>query len=150
MNSAMPEQITVRLVDGMHLEGLTPAFPAPIPLDADESVGGQNLGHRPLTLLLIGLGGCMSMDAISILRKKKQVFDRFEVSFQVEQAPDHPKKYTKIHMHFIVGGQSVTPEAVERSLELSYTKYCPANAMLSTAAEITYTYEIVIAEQAAS
>lgn len=140
----MTDKITITLKDGMHLEAFTPAYHEPIPLDADPSVGGQGLGHRPLTLLLVGLGGCMAMDAISILRKKRQEFDRFEVTFEVvETAEDHPKVYTQIHMHFTASGANISEEALARSLELSYTKYCPANAMLNKVAEITYSYEIV-------
>jgi putative redox protein len=40
-------------------------------LDADEMVGGQNLGPRPKPLMLVALAGCTAMDVISILRKMK-------------------------------------------------------------------------------
>ncbi len=139
----MSNKVKVELVNGMHLNGFSTAFDTPIPLDSDESVGGQGKGHRPLEMLLIGLGGCMAMDAISILRKKQQKFDSFEVEFETERAADHPKIYTKIKMHFTVKGESVTEEALARALELSYTKYCPANAMLALAAEISYTCEVI-------
>lgn len=139
----MSNQVKASLVDGMHLQVTTPGFSDPIPLDADAEVGGQGKGHRPLQMLLVGLAGCMSMDAVSILRKKRQVFDVFEVSIDYEQAPDHPHIYTKIQLHFKAAGESISEEALARSLELSYTKYCPASAMLNQAAEITYTYEVV-------
>jgi putative redox protein len=139
----MDKQIRVKYLNGMHLEGHSAAFDAPIPLDAGESVGGQGLGHRPLQMLLIGLGGCMLMDTLSILRKKRQDFSDLEVSFEVTQAADHPKKYTAIKMHFRAAGADISAEALARALELSYTKYCPANAMLSAAAEVSYSYEIV-------
>lgn len=144
----MVEKVTVRMEHGMHLKAYTPHFEEAIPLDADDAVGGQGLGHRPLQMILVSLGGCMTMDAISILRKKRQEFDSFEVSFEVEQASDHPKSYTKIKMHFTAKGAGITDEALARALELSYTKYCPANAMLGKAAEITYTYEILQTEPA--
>lgn len=139
----MDKQVTVKYKDGMHLEGYSTAFETPIPLDSDELVGGQGLGHRPLEMLLVGLGGCMLMDAISILRKKRQDFSQLEVSFSTQKAEDHPKKYTAIQMHFTASGTNISEEALARALELSYTKYCPANAMLSAAAEISYSYEIL-------
>lgn len=42
-----------------------------IRMDADESVGGENSGlcHKPL--ILASLGGCTSMDIISILEKMR-------------------------------------------------------------------------------
>lgn len=139
----MADKVKVALVNGMHLQGFTKDFDEPILLDSDESVGGQKKGHRPMQVLLVALGSCMSMDTVSILRKKKQVFSDFYVEFDTEQAEEHPKIYTKIHMHFTIKGASVSEEAVARSLELSYTKYCPANAMLGKAAEITYSYEVI-------
>lgn len=139
----MPNKVRVELVDGMHFNGFSTGFDEPIPLDSDEVVGGQGKGHRPFEMLLVGLGGCMAMDAVSILRKKQQKFDDFSVEFEAERAPEHPKVYTKIKMHFTVRGEAVSLEALARALELSYTKYCPANAMLREVAEITYTYEVI-------
>jgi len=142
----MSNLVTVTYVDGMHLQAHTPHYDAPIPLDSDEAVGGQGKGHRPLQMLLVGLGGCMAMDALSILRKKRQEFDFFEVTFETEQRSDHPKAYTTINMHVRAGGANISAEALARALELSYEKYCPANAMLREAAQINYTYEIVTAQ----
>lgn len=144
----MDERVTVSLVNGMHLQAFTPDFPEVIPLDSDESVGGQGLGHRPLNMLLVGLGGCMAMDVVSILRKKRQDFSDLRISFDVQRAEEHPKIFTRIQMHFRVVGDGVSEEALARALELSYTKYCPANAMLSQAAQIDYTYEIIPQAQA--
>lgn len=139
----MADKVTVKLEDGMHLNAYTTEFDAPIPLDSDAEVGGQGKGHRPLQMLLVGLGGCMTMDAISILRKKKQEFDRFEVTFETEQRDDHPHAYTVINMHFVAEGTKIEEKALARALELSYERYCPANAMLKAYAEINYTYEAI-------
>jgi putative redox protein len=140
----MSNNVHVSLVDGMHLEGYTPAGDWTIPMDADANVGGQDKGHRPLTMLQVGLAACMSMDVISILRKKRQEFSVFDAEVQVlQRAEEHPKIYEKLNVHFKVGGPDVAPDAVERAIELSYTKYCPASAMLQQAAEITTSYEII-------
>ncbi len=112
-------------------------------LDAAPAVGGQDMGFRPLELMLISLAGCTGMDVISILKKKRQDVTDFEVRVEAEQAGEHPHVYTDIHVAYIVRGQDVDPVAVERSIELSETKYCPAHAMLSQAANIISSYEIV-------
>jgi putative redox protein len=142
----MVNKVTVTWKDGMYFEGETPNFPGVIPLDSDESVGGQGLGHRPLKMLLVSLGGCMAMDVVSILRKKRQEFTHFQVTFETRQRDEHPKSYTEITMHFTAGGPNISEEALARALELSYTKYCPVNAMLQDAVDIRYTYEIIEAE----
>jgi putative redox protein len=111
-------------------------------LDAGPAVGGQDMGFRPLELLLIGLAGCTAMDVISILKKKRQDVTGFEVRVNAEQADEHPHVYTDIHVTYLVRGHDVDPAAVERSIELSETKYCSAHAMLAQAANITSSYEI--------
>jgi len=99
-------------------------------------------GPRPVELLLIGLASCTAMDVVSILQKKRQTFDGLQVKVTAERAEEHPRVYTDIHLEFVVTGKDVQPEAVERSIELSQTKYCPASAMLSKAAKITTSYRI--------
>lgn len=103
----------------------------------------EETGPRPVNLLLIGLCGCTGMDVVSILRKKRQPFTGVQVKATAERAEEHPKVFTDIHLEFVVTGKDVDPQAVERSIELSQTKYCPASAMLSQAAEITTSYQIV-------
>ncbi|NJL92348.1 MAG: hypothetical protein HC915_00825 [Anaerolineae bacterium] len=65
----MAEHVKVTLQDGMHFVGTTPSGDWLIPLDADVAVGGQELGHRPLHMLLVGLAGCTAMDVVSICAK---------------------------------------------------------------------------------
>jgi len=115
-----------------------------IPLDASESVGGRDLGFRPLQLFAIGLVGCTGMDVISILKKKRQDVTDFEVSAKIKQSDEHPRVFTKIILTYKVTGKDIDQEAVERAVELSETRYCPAQAMLEKSAEITH--EIIIQE----
>jgi putative redox protein len=103
----------------------------------------QEGGPRPLELLLVGLAGCTAMDVVSILQKKRQPFTDLQAKVTAERAEEHPRVYTQIHIEFVVTGKGVKPEAVERSIELSETKYCSAMAMLRQAVEITTSYRIV-------
>ena len=107
-----------------------------VSLGTSPEVGGDNDGFRPLELLLIGLAGCTAMDVISILQKKKQEVTGFEVQVQSEQAADHPKVFTHILIEYIVEGKNIDQSAVERSVQLSTEKYCPAHAMLRQAVAI--------------
>ena len=70
----------------------------------------------------------------------------FRVTADAEQADGHPHVFTKIRIHYIVEGRDVDPKAVERAMELSETRYCPAQAMLSEAVSMELSYEIVEAE----
>jgi putative redox protein len=105
--------------------------------------GRDETGPTPMRLLLIGLCGCTGMDVVSILQKKRQPFTGLQVKATAERAEEHPRVYTRIHLEFVVTGEGVDPGAVERSIELSHTKYCSAWAMLGEVAQITTSYRIV-------
>ncbi|HEY9088064.1 MAG TPA: OsmC family protein [Anaerolineaceae bacterium] len=114
-----------------------------LPLGADPSVGGENDGFRPMELFAIGLAACTGMDVISILRKKQQDVTAFEVRTHVNRTDQHPKVFSAVEVEYVVSGRSIDPAAVERSVELSITKYCPAQAMLSKAVPITHKITII-------
>lgn len=109
-----------------------------IPLDAKKSAGGHDLGFQPLQLFAIGLVGCTGMDVISILQKKRQEITEFEVSAQIQRAEEHPRVFTKILIEYKLTGKNLDRAAVERAVELSETRYCPAQAMLEKTAEISH------------
>lgn len=111
-------------------------------LGTDPSVGGDDDGLRPMELLAIGLAGCTAMDVISILQKKRQQVTAFETRVHAERAPEHPKVFTHILVTYYFEGHEIDPVAIERAIELSSTKYCPAQAMLEKAVEIEHTYEV--------
>lgn len=116
-----------------------------VPLDAAVEHGGNNEGFRPMEMLLVGLAGCTAMDVISILQKKRQEVASFEVLVHAERAEEHPRVFTHIVIEYVVGGKQISQEAVERAVELSENKYCPAQAMLSKAVLIEH--KITIVEQ---
>ncbi len=116
-----------------------------IPLDAKKAVGGHDLGFRPLQLVAIGLVGCTGMDVISILNKKRQEVSEFEVSAEIQRADEHPKVFSKILITYTITGKDIDRDAVERAVELSETKYCPAQAMLKETVDISH--KIVIHQE---
>jgi putative redox protein len=113
-----------------------------VPLGASPEVGGDNDGFRPMELIAVGLAGCTAMDVISILSKKRQDVTHFEVQVHAKQASEHPRVFTNIHLEFIVKGRNVDPRAVERAIDLSANKYCPAQAMLTKAVTIEQSYTL--------
>ncbi|MCP4469166.1 MAG: OsmC family protein [Gammaproteobacteria bacterium] len=114
-----------------------------IVMDSGPDTGGRDLGVRPLEMLLLGLGGCTSIDVVSILHKSRQQISGCEVTIEAERAANVPRVFTKIHVHFIVSGRELNPVKIARAVDLSATKYCSASIMLGKAAEITHDFEIV-------
>lgn len=112
-------------------------------MDGSPEIGGRNMGPRPMEMLLMGAGGCTSVDVIMILKKGRQDVTGCEVEVSAERAGDHPKVFTRIHMHFTVRGRNVKPDLVERAIKLSAEKYCSASIMLGKTAEMTHDFEII-------
>jgi len=114
----------------------------PIPLDTDESVGGNNSAARPLELVALGLAGCTAMDVISILQKKRQEVTSFEVKVDAARANEHPRVFTSAVIRYVITGKNIDEAALARAIELSALKYCPAQAMLAKVFPMELRYEI--------
>jgi putative redox protein len=114
-----------------------------VPMDGPEEFGGSAAASRPMELILMGLGGCTSMDVISILKKKRVEVDDYECIIEAERAPHHPKVFTKIKMKYVFYGRNIPVKDVERAIQLSEESYCSASVMLKKSAEIVTTYEII-------
>jgi len=119
-----------------------PASGFPVQMDADSSYGGTDSGVRPMEMIALGLAGCIAMDVISILRKKRQEVTQFEVRVDAPRSPEYPKVFTSVVITYIVTGRNVDESAVLRSIELTATKYCPAQIMLEQAFPMDLCYEI--------
>ena len=112
-------------------------------MDGPPESGGQNLGVRPMEMLLMGMGGCASFDVVHILRKGRHDVRNCEAFLEAERAESDPKVFTRIHLHFVVTGKGLTDVIVERAVKLSAEKYCSASLMLGKTAEITHDFEVV-------
>ncbi len=112
-------------------------------IDNNKESGGNDEGFRPMQMLLAALGGCSSIDVISIL--KKQRVEPFELRVTLDGERDTGKEanlWKKVHAHFQFTGD-VSKEKAERAVELSITKYCSVSKTLEAAgAEITYTVSV--------
>ncbi|MEE8121692.1 MAG: OsmC family protein [Anaerolineales bacterium] len=118
-----------------------------VPLGANPQVGGDNDGFRPMELIAIGIAGCTAMDVISILQKKRQNVTAFEVQLRSQQAQDHPRVFTQIKIEYLISGHDIDETGVQRAIELSENKYCPAQAMFNEILPIKLSYKILPAEQ---
>ena len=135
-------QATVRLKEDDSLQGVTESGHQVV-MDRSPDVGGQNLGSRPMEMLLLGLGGCTIIDVVLILRKARQAFTDIRVEIDAERAGEGPKVFTRIHLHFVVAGKQLDPQRVDRAISLSAQKYCSATKMLDSVAQITHDFEIL-------
>ena len=101
------------------------------------------LGPSPMEMLLLGIAGCSSIDVVHILKKGRENVLDVQTDVKAERAETDPKVFTKIHLHFKVKGDNLNEAKIGRAVELSAEKYCSASIMLSKAAEITHSWEIM-------
>jgi putative redox protein len=99
-------------------------------------------GAKPIELALLALGACTGFDVIGILRKKRQKVTGYEIELHAEQNPEPPSYFTRVEIKHRLRGR-ITPEAVQRAIHLSETKYCAVGAMISKTAKIETTFEIL-------
>lgn len=112
-------------------------------MDGSPEIGGENRGPRPMEMLLLGMGGCTSIDVMLILGKGRQDVTDCVAQIEAERAPTEPKVFTKIHVHFVVSGRKLDPKRIEKAIQLSAEKYCSASIMFAKTAVITHDFEIV-------
>lgn len=112
-------------------------------MDGAPEGGGRNLGPRPMETVLMGTGGCTAYDVVHILKKSRAPVTDCVVQIDAERAAEDPKVFTKMHFHFVVTGNGLKPQVVERAIALSAEKYCSASIMLAKTATITHDFEIL-------
>ena len=113
-------------------------------MDGPPDHGGENLGPRPMEMLLLGLGACTSFDVMSILQKSRQDVSDCQAVVDAERADEVPSVFTNISIHFLVSGKNLKEAHVKRAVSLSAEKYCSASIMLEKGGvEINHSYEII-------
>ncbi|WFE69298.1 OsmC family protein [Thiomicrospira sp. R3] len=138
----MQKIATVKWLDNLCFVGQTSSGHAVV-MDGPPDIGGQNLGPRPMEMVLLGLGGCTAVDVIMMLKKSNQAVVDCHVEVSAERAETIPKVYTKIHVHYVVKGRGLNEAKVARAVNLSSEKYCSVSKMLEQSAEVTHDFEIV-------
>lgn len=107
-----------------------------VPID-----GSQHAAASPMQLLAASIAGCMGIDLVHILARGRHDCTALTVTFRGERAPDHPRRFTRIAMHFALSG-AMEPEHVERALRLSRDKYCSVWNSLNPDTVLDTTFEI--------
>lgn len=114
-----------------------------VAMDSIKIFKGADAGTRPLELVLIALGGCACMDVILLLGKRRAPLQNLELKLEVEQAKEHPKVFTHIHVKYIFRGRGLKDEDIKWAIEASQNKFCPVGAILGETVEISYSWEVV-------
>lgn len=132
-----------RLNDAFHFSAANDAGKA-VQLDSSPDDGGDNLGMRPMQMLLAAMGGCSAIDVIKILKKQRQELKDLKITVTGEREKGAvPSLYETVNAHYKFFGD-LDADKVEKAIKLSIDKYCSVSKTLEKAgAKITYTFEII-------
>jgi putative redox protein len=113
-----------------------------VKMDSSPQIGGQDRGASPMELLLMALGGCVSIDLGLILAKQKQVVDAYTLEINAERDETPAKAFKRIHLQFNLQGE-VDKTKAEKAVELALNKYCSVAQSLSKDIEISFTVSVL-------
>ena len=131
-----------RLNDGFNLEASN-GEGSVIRFDAAPEIGGAGLGMRPMQVLLSALGGCSTIDVISILKKQRQPLKDIRITVTGEREKDVvPSVFREAHIHFRLFGDLDEGQA-RKAVSLSVEKYCSVAKTMEPTARITHSFEII-------
>jgi putative redox protein len=82
------------------------------------------------------------MDVVSLLKKMQMPFDSMAVEVEGEARDEHPQVYTRLHLRYILKGNALDRDKIEKAVGLSLDKYCAVHAMLVKS--VTISHEIVL------
>jgi len=128
--------VHAELIWSDHLRFGATSGPNAVVVDGDGAAGPS-----PLQLAAFALAGCMSADMVSILQKGRHPLTGLRTSFTGERAPNPPRRYVRINLHFHVTG-AVPPEAVERAIALSRETYCSVWQSMRQDIDFTTTFDL--------
>jgi putative redox protein len=112
-----------------------------LPLIGNPLLSETTDGFRPMELVLLGLGGCMSIDVLNILYKQKQIIKAYGVSISGERNPEPPSAFHAIALHFTFKGD-LDENRVEKAIRLAEEKYCSVYHSLNPVIDTKFTFEI--------
>ncbi|KKD61435.1 osmotically inducible protein OsmC [Grimontia sp. AD028] len=104
--------------------------------------GGAN-APSPMEMVLMGAGGCSSVDVVAALREGAQQVVSCVAELSAERREQSPKLFTKINIHFVVTGKALDESRVASAVKDSLEKYCSVCLMLGAGVEMTHSYEVI-------
>ncbi len=96
--------------------------------------------QSPMDLLLSALGGCASVDAVLMMKKKRRDIVDFFVEVEGIRNDGVPAYYTDIELKFVLVSPNATEEEFEKVVALSVEKYCSVSSSLKS--NVTFKSEV--------
>jgi putative redox protein len=95
--------------------------------------GEGSAGQSPVDALLSALAACSGVDVVDILAKRRTPAERLTVEARGERREEHPRRFVRIELRYLVDGAGIEAAHVERAIALAFERYCSVAASLSPA-----------------
>jgi putative redox protein len=93
--------------------------------------GNSKMAPSPVETLLGSLGCCAGSDVIDILTKQRNAPRRLEVDVVATRRSEYPRRVMALEVTFVIEGNGLERQQVERAIALSIEKYCTVAASLA-------------------
>ena len=102
----------------------------------------------PPDSLLAALAGCVSVDVVDILAKRRTPVETYGVEVLGVRVDTIPRRFNHITLNISIKGKGIERTHAEHAIELAVTKYCSVGASLDPG--ITVVWNLSLNEAAAS
>ncbi|MFN0085361.1 MAG: OsmC family protein [Blastocatellia bacterium] len=99
-------------------------------------------GASPVEALIEAVGACSAIDVVAILEKVRTPATRLEVTLEGDRHTPEPRYLTSITLRFDVWGDGISPDKLERAINLSIGKYCSVYHSLRPDMKLQTVYRI--------
>lgn len=107
------------------------------------AVGDDLKGPSPKRMLLASLMGCTGMDVVSLLDKMRVPYTAFRIHGHAPLTEEHPKVFKNVHLKYVVEGDDIKRDKVEKAINLSQDRYCGVSIMIKKHCPVTWELEII-------
>lgn len=88
--------------------------------------------QSPMDMLLSALGGCASVDAVLMMKKKRREIVDFTVEVEGTRNDGVPAFFTDIELTFVLVSPDATEEEFAKVVTLAVEKYCSVASSLKS------------------
>ncbi len=103
--------------------------------------GDRQASPSPVEALVVAIAGCSAIDVVEILQKRRAPPTSLRVRVEYTRAPEPPRRLTEAHLRFSVATDAERPH-VERTLELSFARYCSVSTSLAADTRLRWSLEL--------
>ncbi|KKB73575.1 MULTISPECIES: OsmC family protein [Bacillus] len=105
--------------------------------------GQEEAGFRPYQLMVASIAACSGEVFRKILEKKRLQLKGMTIKAKEERVPEEANRLKSIHLHFILKGERLRPDIIEKSLK-GAMKNCAMVKSVQGTIDITESFEILL------